>query len=109
MTVLFDDKKLEAFISDARRAGNRFKKYARDKEFYTYLIDAINTLYSVDCTFELKQFSYLHYEQLKHQDKTIGSIHIMHGRVERLIFEEIEDGIKIIVLELNNDHYGNKK
>lgn len=33
----------------------------------------------------------------------------MNGRVERLIFNELNDGIEIVVLELNVTHYGNKK
>jgi hypothetical protein len=67
MIVTFADERLEAFIKDKKKAGN------------------------------------------KHQDTVISSIRIMGGWVERLIFEELESGIKVLVLELNNKHYGNKK
>lgn len=33
----------------------------------------------------------------------------MNGRVERLLFNEINDGIEITIIELNSNHYGNKK
>ena len=33
----------------------------------------------------------------------------MNGRVERLVFEEIDDGVEIISLELDREHYGNKE
>ena len=32
-----------------------------------------------------------------------------NGRVERLLFKETEDGIKISLIEINENHYGNKK
>lgn len=109
MDVTFADKRLEAFINDKKKAGNRYKKYARNEEFYEALTDAINTMREVECAKDLEDFSYLHYEPLKHQKQPTSSIHILNGYVERLIFEEYENGIKVLVLELNNDHYGNKK
>jgi len=32
-----------------------------------------------------------------------------NGRVERILFKEIDGGIEILIIELNDDHYGNKK
>ena len=109
MDVTFADERLEAFIKDKKKAGNRYKKYARDAEFYVKLVRAIDILHTVECTNDLYAYSYLHYEPLKHQDTVISSIRIMGGGVERLIFEELESGIKVLVLELDNKHYGNKK
>lgn len=109
MDVTFADERLEAFIKDKKKAGNRYKKYARDAEFYEALIDAIDTMREVECAKDLEGFSYLHYEPLKHQKKPTSSIRILNGYVERLIFEEYENGIRVLVLELSNDHYGNKK
>ncbi|MBO5847902.1 MAG: hypothetical protein J6R17_01665 [Bacteroidales bacterium] len=56
---------------------------------------------------KLKDFSFLHYEQLKHV--SLSSVRIINGRVERLLFKETEDGIQISLIEINEDHYGNKK
>jgi len=33
----------------------------------------------------------------------------MNGRVERLLFAEYENGIRITIIELNETHYGRKK
>lgn len=32
-----------------------------------------------------------------------------NGRVERILFKEIDGGIEILIIELKDDHYGNKK
>ena len=32
-----------------------------------------------------------------------------NGRVERILFKEIDGGIEILIIELNDDPYGNKK
>ena len=62
---------------------------------------------SVSDTAKLKEFSWLHYEKLKHRENS--SVRIMNGRVERLIFEEREEGINILILEIDDTHYGSKK
>ena len=80
---------------------------ARDKRFMTALGRAYRLLEIVENTNGLRRYSYLHYEQLKGVRKS--SIRIMNGRVERLIFEETNNGVEIQALTLNRDHYGNKK
>jgi hypothetical protein len=55
----------------------------------------------------LKEYSFLHYEKLKHI--SLSSVRIINGRVERLLFKETEDGIQISLIEINENHYGNKK
>jgi len=39
----------------------------------------------------------------------MNSIRVVNGMVERILFREFEGGIRIIVLSLDNTHYGNKK
>lgn len=109
MKCYFQDVELEAFVSDKKNAGNKFKRYARDNRFYNGLVRVFQIISSVDDTAGLKDFSFLHYERLKHQDETIGSVRILPNRVERIIFRELNDGVEIIILELNTTHYGNKK
>ncbi len=62
---------------------------------------------AVPNTAVLMKISYLHYEKLKH--KPLSSVRIMNGRIERLLFRETDEGLNITIIELNNDHYGNKK
>jgi hypothetical protein len=56
----------------------------------------------------LKLYSFLHYEKLAN-NLNLSSVRVLNGRVERLLFRELEDGIEITIIELNNDHYGKKK
>ena len=71
---------------------------------------AYSYLRAVDKASELNDYSFLHYEKLKHiNEKDISSIRPCNGMVERIIFKEIDEGIIINLLELNTDHYGNKK
>ena len=52
--------------------------------------------------------SFLHYEQLTGTNGK-SSIRVVNGMVERILFREFEGGIRIIVLSLDDTHYGNKK
>ena len=69
--------------------------------------DIYNLMRSLEHVSRLKEYSFLHYEQLKHI--SLSSVRIINGRVERLLFKEIDDGIKISLIEINENHYGNKK
>ncbi|MBO6051199.1 MAG: hypothetical protein J6P65_04375 [Bacteroidales bacterium] len=65
-----------------------------------------NDLQGVAKCSDLKQLSYLHYEQLKKID--LSSIRVMNGRVERLLFKELDKGIRITIIELDESHYGQR-
>lgn len=73
-------------------------------------IRAVSMIYNVESTEELKVFSFLHYEKLRHQkDKSISSVCLVNGLVERLLFSETDDGIEVELIEIDSTHYGNKK
>jgi hypothetical protein len=105
ITVIFEDLDLEELIFTGE--NRKYRIYSRDKQFMRHLVTVYNTLCSVDNTSELKIYSFLHYEKLKHKNQS--SVRVMNKKVERIIFRETEDGVVITLLELNNDHYGNKK
>ena len=69
----------------------------------------VETVRYVDNASELSCFSFLKYEKLKHSYSGLSSVRIINSRVERLIFEETEDGLKITIIEIDDTHYGNKK
>lgn len=71
------------------------------------LLRVFSILENAENTSKLSQLSYLHYEQLKGQNKS--SVRIVNGMVERLIFTEINGGIEIEIIKLDTEHYGNKK
>ena len=102
--ILDDD--LRELIFKGKNKG-KYKKFARDKKFVTKLTHIYTLFCSLEHVSKLKDFSFLHYEQLKHV--SLSSVRIINGRVERLLFKETEDGIQISLIEINEDHYGNKK
>lgn len=71
------------------------------------IIQVVDLMFSVDKVDDLKTYSYLHYEKLKHRSES--SVRIDNGRVERLIFTEHEDGIEVRLIEIDSNHYGNKR
>lgn len=105
MIVNIEDKDLEELITIGE--NGTYKKYARDRKFMQNLISVINVMKATERASDLKQFSFLHYEQLK--GCRMSSVRVMNGRVERLIFKELNEGIEIMIMELNVTHYGNKK
>lgn len=101
------DEDLRELILTSKNAKGKYKILARDKKFVTKLTDIYNLMCSVEHVSVLKNYSFLHYEQLKHI--SMSSVRILNGRVERLLFTESEDGIQITLIEISEDHYGNKK
>lgn len=101
------DEDLRELIIDGKNSRGKYKKLARDKKFVARLTVIYKLMCSVEHVSNLREYSFLHYEQLKHISKS--SVRIINGRVERLLFTETEDGIQISLIEINKDHYGNKK
>ena len=105
MKVNIADDDLKGLIETGH--NNKYKKYSKDKKFMEGLARAYKIMLVVEKAEGLKAYSFLHYEQLRN-NVDLSSVRVVNGRVERLIFREIEEGIEITIIELNNDHYGNK-
>mgnify|MGYP003296360043 FL=1 len=106
MKVNISDKDLDELIRTGN--NNRYKRYSRDRRFMEGLARVYKVMLNVADTNGLKPYSFLHYEKLAN-NLNLSSVRVLNGRVERLLFRELEDGIEITIIELNNDHYGNKK
>ena len=106
MRVEIIDDDLRKLIFYGVNAG-KYKRIARDKKFVRKLADIYNLMCSVEHVSNLRDYSFLHYEQLRHV--SLSSVRIFNNRVERLLFQETESGLVITLIELNEDHYGNKK
>ena len=106
LKITIIDEDLEELITTGKNSG-KYEKLSRDKKFVQRLAVVYSTMASVENTDGLKQYSFLHYEKLKHVNQS--SVRIMNNRVERLLFTENENGIEITIMELNETHYGNKK
>lgn len=106
MKVNISDKDLDELIRTGN--NNRYKRYSRDRRFMEGLARVYKVMLNVADTDGLKLYSFLHYEKLAN-NVNLSSVRVLSGRVERLLFRELDDGVEIIIIELNNDHYGNKK
>ena len=106
MKIVFEDTDLEELISTGR--NSKYKKYTRNAKFMKALAAAYNYMRLVDVSSVLRAISFLDYEQLAGTNG-ISSIRVVYGMVERILFREVEGGISITVLSLDDTHYGNKK
>ncbi len=106
MKVNISDKDLDELIRTGK--NSKYKKYSKDRKFMEGLARVYKVMLNVADTNGLKSYSFLHYEKLAN-NLNLSSVRVLNGRVERLLFRELEDGIEITIIELNNDHYGNKK
>lgn len=104
MKITFEDTELENLI--LLHQSKKYKKYIQDSKFLNALDRVFSNLQGAANTQELRLISYLHYEKLKRVN--LSSVRVINGRVERLLFREIEDGIEITLIELDNTHYGQR-
>ena len=104
MKVSFEDAELERLV--ITHQSKKYKKYIRDKKFLWALDRVFNDLQGAAKCSDLKQLSYLHYERLR--KKGMSSVRVMNGRVERLLFQELDNGIRITIIELDESHYGQR-
>lgn len=106
MRVIIIDSDLQELIENGVNNG-RYKKLSRDKKFVNKLHDIYKLMCSSENVSKLKIYSFLHYEKLRGDD--MSSVRIFNNRVERLLFNENENEVEIILIEINENHYGNKK
>ncbi len=106
MQIVFEDTDLEELITTGY--NRKYKKYTRNTKFMQALATVYNYLRWSERTSDLRSVSFLHYEQLAGM-KGLSSIRVVNGMVERILFREFEGGIRIVVLSLDDTHYGNKK
>ncbi len=106
MEVLFEDEALEELYLSGKSSDKKYKKLSRDQKLVEGFRRAVDVMRSLDNVTELKNYSFLHYERLKYRNES--SVRIVNGRIERLIFIEREEGIEVLLLEIDNTHYGNK-
>ncbi len=107
MNVIFEDDALRELYELGITKDKKYKKLCRDRKFIESYIDIIGVFISTERTSELKNYSFLHYEQLRHRSES--SVRILNNRVERLIFTEHDDGVKVKLIEIDSRHYGNKR
>jgi len=106
MKIQIDDKDLLELINTGR--NSKYKQLSKNGKFMKSLSRVIGLMRIVERASDLSAYNFLHYERLKGKNG-LSSVRVVNGMVERIIFRELNGGIEIIVLELNREHYGNKK
>jgi len=104
MRVTFEDIELENLV--LKHQSKKYRKYQRDSKFLAALDRVYAVMQSEKSAELLKQYSFLHYEKLKHVG--VSSVRVMNGKVERLLFREYEGGIEISLIEIDETHYGQR-
>ncbi len=107
MEVIFLEKALEELYETGTTKDSKYKKLVRNKRFVQEYIGVIDTMLAAENVSELSIYSFLHYEKLKYRSES--SVRIMNSRVERLIFTEHEESIEVRLIEIDSNHYGNKR
>lgn len=107
MNVIFADDALRELYETGATKDSRYKKLARNRRFVEAYIQVIDLMLAVDNAVDLAIYSYLHYEKLKYRPES--SVRIQNRRVERLLFTEHEEGIEVRLIEIDSNHYGNKR
>lgn len=106
MKVTFDDEALEELYVSGKTKDKKYKSLSRGKKLVEGFRRAVSAMYDVDKVSDLIPLSFLHYEKLKYRAES--SVRLVNGRIERLLFIEKEDGIEVILIEIDRTHYGNK-
>lgn len=106
MHIIFEDEALRELYETGY--SRKYKKFSLNPPKVQAYIEIIDLLSNISAAFNIKDFSSLHYEKLKHNYSGFSSVRIMNGAIERLIFREEEDTITISLIEINENHYGNK-
>ncbi len=106
MNILMTKDLLDLYLEGTCK---KYREIGKNRELLSGFIRAVNTMREVNNVPELKHFSYLHYEQLKHQWTGYSSVRLSNRYVHRLIFIEREDGFEVKLIEIDQTHYGNKK
>lgn len=106
MKIYISDKNLDELIKTGY--NKQYKKYAKDKRFMEGLARMYKIMQIVAKAEGLKAYSFLHYEKVSNK-VLLSSVRPVNGRIERVLFKELDGGVEITIIELNDDHYGNKK
>lgn len=88
--------------------SKKYKEVERNRELMNGFLRAVKIMAEANTINDLTCYSFLHYEQLKHQLSGYSSVRLSNRYVHRLIFRESDNGIVIKLIEIDNTHYGNK-
>ena len=107
MIIEYENEEIKEFILHGNALGRPYSKWKSNKQLRKDLEKVMRILSSaVDCNM-LHCYKVLNYEQLKYDLLGKSSVRIGFKSKFRLIFTELETGIKINIIEIS-EHYGDK-
>lgn len=108
MQIIFADLALQELFELGKTKNSKYKKIQKSKKLLSGYQRVVSTMQGVERVADLRQFSFLHYESLKHEYQGMSSVRIVNGEVECLIFSETDNGITVRLIEIDSTHYGNR-
>lgn len=108
MQIKFASSALLELFETGKTNDRRYQKIQRDKKLLQGYQRVVQVIQQVSNSDELKDFSFLHYERLKHEYSGQSSVRLLNRSVERLLFTESQDGIVVEIIEIDSTHYGNR-
>lgn len=105
MDVYMPDGLLQLYLTGKSR---KYRIVERNRELLTGFLRTVELMMLAESTSELKNYSYLHYERLKHKYTGYSSVRLSNRSVHRLIFKEYDYGIRVELIDIDDTHYGNK-
>lgn len=107
MRLEFEDINLKELIEKGE--NKHYRSISRSKELMSGLRNAYKVMLAAQNVSSLARYSFLHYEKLRYQYSGYSSVRLSNRSPVRLIFTEHDGGIKIILVKLDETHYGSKK
>ncbi len=107
MIIEYENEEIKEFILHGTAIGRPYTKWKSNKQLRNDLDKVMEILTLADNCCMLHTLKSLHYEQLKFDYAGRSSVRIGFKSKFRLIFTELENGIKINILEIS-EHYGDK-
>jgi len=88
--------------------SKKYRDVERSPELYGGFVRAVQIMNKAENTSVFQGYSFLHYEKLKHNYSGVSSVRLSNRFVHRLLFTELDDGIEIQLITIDDTHYGNK-
>ncbi len=105
--IEYADVAIEEVITYGKSDDKRYRKLKGNATFWRDLSKVMAIIRAATNTADLEHYASLHYETLKYDKSGLSSVRIGHNTKYRLIFEEFDCGIRIMLIEIN-EHYGDK-
>lgn len=106
MNVFMPEDLKELYLTGRSR---RYKNIRMNLVLYNGFLRAVEVMMAIDSVDKLRNYSFLHYEKLKHGYSGYSSVRLSNSYADRLIFTEKDNMIEIELIEIDSTHYGNRK